>query len=446
LKPSSSFTLFGSAFGFAYLANTLLMIAVSMMFRYADFVSYLGGTEYELGWIVGVGMLGAMLMRTVQGAGIDRYGAGNIWVASSLLVLLSLVGHLWVDRLDSPLIYLLRILYTTSLAGAFGASITFVSLRAPASRTGEMIGALGSSGFVGMALGPVIADALFARPAAGRVAVDRLFLVAAAVSLASLWATFLARARGGDPRPATRRRWVPLWWLLRRYHPGTIMLVGVAMGLAIGIPFYFLRPFAAQLGIPGIRGFFLVYAGVAFFIRLACRQLPDRWGVRRTVTLGMLFLTADMVSFLFVRGPWSLMIPATLGGIAHAFVFPAAMTGGSLAFPTRYRGLATTLMLTMFDLGNLVGQPAVGSLLTLAEHAGWPPYPTMYLSVAALMLTVLGIYVLAPHASRSRRSLTLRRRSVEKRFRSPECDLRSKSNQPLVDVPLAPSDPAAPSH
>jgi MFS family permease len=444
LKPSSSFTLFGSAFGFAYLANTSLMIAVSMMFRYADFVTYLGGSEYELGWIVGVGMLGAIVMRTVQGAGIDRYGAGDIWVASTGLVLVSLVGHLWVDRLDSPAIYLLRILYTTSLAGAFGASITFVSLRAPAHRTGEMIGALGSSGFVGMALGPAIADALFAQSAAGRVAVDRLFLVAAAISLISLWATVQARRRGGASRPSGKRRSLPTWWLLRRYQPGAILLVGVAMGLAIGIPFYFLRPFAERLGIPGIRSFFLVYASVAFFVRLACRRLPDQWGVRRTVMLGMLFLAADMVSFLFVRGEWSLLIPATLGGVAHAFVFPAAMTGGSLAFPIRYRGLATTLMLTMFDLGNLVGQPAVGSILKLAEFAGWPPYPTMYLSVAALMLAVLGIYGILPCLSRPRGSVQFKRQPARRRVRSYQSDVRPKNTQPLVDAPLVPADPATP--
>ena len=43
------------------------------LFRYADFVTCLGGSEYELGWIVGVGMLGSIAMRIFQGVGIDRY-------------------------------------------------------------------------------------------------------------------------------------------------------------------------------------------------------------------------------------------------------------------------------------------------------------------------------------------------------------------------------------
>ena len=315
MKSSAPQSLFGPAFWFAYLANTSLMIAVSMMFRYADFVTFLGGSEYELGWIVGIGMFGALAMRFFQGAGIDRYEPATFGPLRWLVVA-SLIAHLWVDRIDTPLIYVLRILYTTSLAGAFGASITFVSLRAPAPRTGESIGALGSSGFVGMAVGPVIADYLFAQPSAGREAVDRLFIWASVISLVALVATLQARAFGG-PRPPANRRSLPMWWLLKRYHPGVILMVGVAMGLAIGIPFYFLRPFTERLGIPGIRGFFLVYASVAFSVRLVCRRLPDRWGVRRTVMLGMAFLIADMLSFLFVHDPWSLLIPATFGGISR---------------------------------------------------------------------------------------------------------------------------------
>ena len=80
------------------------MIAVSMMFRYADLITLLNGSEYELGWIVGIGMCGDMARRMVQGTGIDRYGSGNIWIASVLLVCVSLCGDLGFDLLDSPLL------------------------------------------------------------------------------------------------------------------------------------------------------------------------------------------------------------------------------------------------------------------------------------------------------------------------------------------------------
>ena len=168
------------------------------------------------------------------------------------------------------------------------------------------------------------------------------------------------------------------------------------MGVGIGIPFSFLRTFAAELGIEGIRSFFLVYAAVAFVVRISCRQLPDQWGVKRTLLLGLSCLAISMVSYLCVTGPRTLLIPAALGGLAHAFVFPAAVAGSSLAFPIWYRGIATTLILTMFDIGSLVGQPAVGSILTLAKRAGWPAYPTMFVSVAVFLTGIASFYALRP--------------------------------------------------
>ncbi len=281
-----------------------------------------------------------------------------------------------------------------------GASITFISLRAPRHRTAEIIGALGSSGFIGMALGPAVADWLFALPGSPRTQVNRMFLAAAAMTVLALLLTAIA-VHGGEPRRRVARRSLPLWWLLLRYHPGSVLLVAVALGMGTGIPFYFVRPFTAELQIEGIRNFFLVYSGTAFFVRLACRQLPDRWGVKRTVLLGLYSLAASMLAFLLVHGPWMLLLPAALGGVGHAIMFPAAMAGGSLAFPDRYRGLATTLMLTMFDLGMLIGQPLVGTLVHVAQRAGWPAYPTMFLTMTVLLSLAGLVYARQPPRRRA---------------------------------------------
>ena len=356
------------------------------LFRYADFVTYLGGSEYELGWIVGVGMLGSIAMRIFQGAGIDRYGARRIWLGSLVLVLVSLLSHLLIRDVHSVWIYLARILYNISLAGAL-APRSRSSPCAPRHRTAEVIGALGSSGFIGMALGPAVADWLFALPGAQRHAGRPHVSGGQRDDRAGAGADV-----DSSPRPRGGSGLVALCVVPCRSggwcgadHPGSVLLVAVALGMGTGIPFYFLRPFAAELKIEGIRNFFLVYSATAFAVRIACRQLSDRWGVKRTVLLGLYSLVVSMLAFLFVQGPMMLMLPAVLGGVGHAIMFPAAMAGGSLAFPDRYRGLATTLMLTMFDLGMLIGQPLVGTSAHLARRAGWPAYPTMFLTMTVLL-------------------------------------------------------------
>ena len=176
-----------------------------------------------------------------------------------------------------------------------------------------------------------------------------------------------------------------MWSLLLRYHPGPLLLCAAAMGIGVMLPHTFLRPYTAELDIPRIRTFFFVYAVVAFGVRIVTRRFTDRFGVRLTTQLGFGFMTLSMLAFIFVRSELMLAIPASLGGVAHAFLFPAIVTGGSMSFPTQHRGLATTLVLSMFDLSNLVGQPAIGAVVDFAPAVSLPGFPTMFVLIATAM-------------------------------------------------------------
>ncbi len=397
---------YGGVFWLIYLANTSLMVAVSLLFRYSDFVHLLGGTAMDLGLVVGIGMCGSLIMRVFQGVGIDRYGPRLVWLASLALFVVSMLAHLAIARVDSPAIYAVRILMMISLAGAFGASITFVSLRAPENRMAEIIGTLGSSGFVGIALGPVLGDWLFSGSAVEAYHVQRMFLLAAAAGAFSLLGAAIA-TRSHVRRPRQRRRITP-WPIVRRYHPGALLLVGAAMGLGIGLPSTFLRPYAEHVDVLGIKTFFLVYAFVAFIVRIAGRRLPERIGIRPVILLGLGSLAASMVMYLLVVDEWTLVLPAVMGGVAHAFLFPAVVAGGSSTFPLRYRGLATTLMLAMFDIGILLGQPLVGGIVRFSPQLGLPPFATMFVTVALVLVAVATLYAVLgrrPAGRRSRRKV-----------------------------------------
>jgi MFS family permease len=383
---------YGREFWFAYANNACLMMAVSLLFRYADFVKLLGGTEWHLGWIVGVGMVGSLLMRLAQGMGIDRYGSRAVWILSVTLFTLSCASHLLVVRVDGPFIFLLRIVFATSVAGAFGASITFISRSAPILRVAEVVGTLGTSGFVAMISGTMLGDWICGTGAPDRARIDRLFMVAAALGLGALVFAVLATR---DTIIPPRRRKPHILWVLRRYHPGWVLLIGVAMGFGISLPHAFVRPFVATLNLSRIGEFFLVYSVTAFVTRILIRRLPERIGIRPMILWGMASLVASILSYLLVKQQWELLAPAVLGGIAHAILFPAVVAGGSGLFPARHRGVGTTLMLATFDLGNLVGAPTAGGLLMLAERHDWPPYPAMFMTVAILLTLMAAVYAVA---------------------------------------------------
>jgi len=385
------------AFWLTYLANTAMMIAISLLFRYADFITFLGGAEYELGWIVGMGMVGSLVMRIAQGVGIDKYGSRAIWMLSAAGFVLACYGHLWVTESNGWGIYALRILYNTSIAGVFGASITYISRRAPVYRMAEVVGTLGTSGFLGMISGAWLGDLIFGAGPIDRAHLNWMFELSGALGIGAFVFAWLATR--GTPAPP-RRKQPPIFWLVRRYHPGMVLLVGVAMGFGLGLPQTFLRPFALDLGIERIALFFSIYAPTAFVTRISIRSLPEKIGIRPMILAGIGSLAISMICCLFVRTEWQLAVPAVFLGVAHALLFPSVVAGGSAVFPIRYRGLGTTLVLAMFDLGNLIGAPTAGAILHHAERADLPKYVVMFGTVA-LLLTSIGI----AYAWTSRRSV-----------------------------------------
>jgi MFS family permease len=378
---------YGWPFVYSYLGNLALMVPISLLFRYADFVKVLGGSESDLGWIVGAGMVGSLLMRFAQGVGIDRFGAGRVWFWSALVFALTCLAHVRLSTVHSPVIYLVRIAFQTSIAGAFGASITYISNRVSVHRVPEIVGTLGTSGFIGMMGGTLLGDLLCAGHRIQRWHVDRMFYIAAALGLAG--AVFAWLATRGEVRGPLRRR-SPLWYLLRRYHPGWLLMVAVTVGIGIGLPNVYLRPYTESLHIPGIMFFFWVYAPTAFVTRIAVRRLPEKIGARPMIFLGLGCLAASLLLYPLCVTWWLLVLPGVLVGVAHAFLFPSVTGWGSTAFPSRYRGTGVTLMLSMVDLGNLVGAPLAGMLLALAPVATLPPFPTMWV-VMALLVALAGV-------------------------------------------------------
>ncbi len=385
-KSSSAY---GGIFWAAYLANALTMIAITLLVRYADFVTHLGGAEGQLGLIVGVGMIGSLVMRVGQGVGIDRYGPRLVWRWSMVGFIVSLVSHLWIHSATGFEIFAVRIVMQTSIAGIFGASITYISRRVPPERMAEIIGTLGTSGFVGFLVGPQLSDWICRGEVIQREQLDWLFLTSAGLAVGGLIAVcFATREKAIKP---TRRQPAAIP-LVRRYNPGFLLLVAVVVGGGITIPHTFLRTFAQERNISQIGFFFIVYACTAFVARMSARGLFAKYGNRPWIIAGLALLSASMAMYLVVDQVWQLAIPAVCAGAGHALLFPALMAAGSTRFPERYRGLGTTLMLSMYDIGNLIGAPLVGGILYGSRLIGLPAYPVMFSFVAVLIAAMAAAY------------------------------------------------------
>lgn len=401
---------YGQHFWLAYLSNTLLLVAVALLYRYADFVKVLGGSEYDLGWIVGIGMVGSLVTRLLLGAWIDRYGTRPLWIASALLFAATCFAHLAVVSYQGVAIYLLQISYWCAVAGVNGASMTFISNCGPKERLAELVGMLGTAGYVGAMVGTLLGDFLLGSLTPARGPVVMMFIIAGALGLASLplaWAA--TRKERGATLPDSGQNF-SMFSLLRRHNPGMVLVVGVAMGLALVFPTTFLRTHATDLGIARIGLFFMVYAMAAIITRILTRRWSERFGPRPIILLGMAGMAASLLLMLPVRQEWQMMLPATLFGCSIAVLFPSVVAAGSVSFPIENRGFATILILATWDLGRLIGSPAAGAVIRYAPRAHLKPYPTLFITMAALVAAVGAWYA---YSSRRREPVLMAAKAID---------------------------------
>ena len=158
LSPSSS-DVYGRTFWLAYLANSSLVMANALTFRFAELVHFLGGNESMVGDIVALGTLIAVLMRFSVSHLLDDYGTRRIWPICTILFIVGCLLFVVATK-AMWLLYVARIVFFVGLTGMFACSMTHIQHHVPADRRTEVIGNLGSSGFVGMILGSNLGDAI----------------------------------------------------------------------------------------------------------------------------------------------------------------------------------------------------------------------------------------------------------------------------------------------
>ena len=120
------------------------------------------------------------------------------------------------------------------------------------------------------------------------------------------------------------------------------------------------------------------------------------------ILVGLFTLIVGQLLLVLVGSEWTFVLPGIVYGAGHALLVPSTIAAGSRVFPNRHRGLGTTLILSMFDVGNLVGAPMAGAIVHFGGAAGLPGYPIMFVSVAAALGLVGVVYGLTRRAHPAR--------------------------------------------
>jgi MFS family permease len=394
---SAGRSLYGVDFWLAYLANVLLVTGNALTFRFAEFIAYLGGSETLAGEIFGAGMIAALVARIWLGQSIDRFGPRLIWLVGNVLflagaILLPMGGELGSPGRVATLVWVARILYQLGVAGMFACSMVHIQNLAPPWRRTELIGSLGTSGFVGQILGTQLGDAIFRHTPADESRFYVLFWTVAGCGVANLFVVLqLTRRENHEPAaetPGVHR-------LLTRYWPGPVTLVAMAMGVNLAVSTVFLTRYATALNLSGIGVFFSAFSITAFACRWGFRSWAGRYGRHSMILWGLGGLAVGQLLLLFVRTQIGFLLPAASCGFGHALLFPAVISLGSGKFPVQYRGTGTTLILGFMDLGMIVGAPVLGRIIDQG-HKTWGSaqagFDGMFYTASGFVIATILIY------------------------------------------------------
>ena len=354
----------------------------------------LGADALGFGVAMGSFSVASLVLRPVVGWATDRFGRRPLLLGGSLLSVAALGLHLLAG--DLATFIAARSLLGIAEGFFFVSALAAASDIAPEERRGEAISFLSLSLYLGVAIGPPVAEVIFA---AGSYA--SVWLAAGGLSIVAVGLSLLvpesapSRARqAGEPR--TRARLIHPAGVL----PGVIILLGLwgMAGFLTYVPLY-----ALELGMDGAGLPLALYAAVVVGLRIVGATWPDRFGAARLSSAALALSAFGLVLIGTIASPIGLLVGTVVFASGVAFTMPALLSLAVSRVPPAERG---TVVGTATIFLDVVFGIAPAALAFIADAMGYRP---TFLVSAVLAATAAGL-------------LASRRRQLEGEPRPPAPD------------------------
>ena len=339
------------------LANLCHTASFSAFFLLPLYVLEQGGSQGDIGMVMGIFSMASAVCRPWISSMIDRIGRKRSYTLGSILMLTAPLLYLGLhDPLGTyyPLFILLRLMHGVGLAICFTAVFTFMADILPQGRLNEGIGMFGISGLLGIALGPILAEATLAR-----YGFTGLFLVAGSLAATALLA-HQPLQESHTRHTSTTDRHVSFFGLLKREKFIVVGLLSLMFGVGLAATGSFVAPLAEARGLGYISIYFFCYSGGAIAVRFVSGKLADEVGERTILPYGIFLYIAGILILPFTYSALLLCVAGALSGIGHGLLFPLLNTMAVRDEPGDLRGKATGIFTGGIDTGIFAGSLILG--------------------------------------------------------------------------------------
>jgi MFS family permease len=335
----------------------------------------LGAGSVGIGIAVAAVSPTALLFQPLVGQLGDRLGRRPLVIVGPLIVAVVVAGYTLATTLWA--LVALRLLGGIGEAFLFVGAATIVTDLAPASRRGEAMSLYSLGLWGGLAVGPVVGEAVL-----GDHRYNAVWLAAAGCSLAAaVIALTLPETRPLVAATPRRRRQLIHPAALK---PGLVLVTTIFAAAGFNT---FVALYARELGLDGAGPVFFLFSVIVVGIRLFGRRLPDRLGAKRAAGSAIVLVASGMLVIGLWQEPIGLYLGTAVFAVGAALAFPALMTLAIAGADDSDRSSVVGTFSACADVGFAVGALSLGGVAAVTGYDG--------VFLVSALVTTLGALVLA---------------------------------------------------
>ncbi|BCA79409.1 MFS transporter [Desulfuromonas sp. AOP6] len=374
--------LYTTTFLMMFVANLTTVSSFTAFFLFPLFIGEHGGSQGDIGIIMGTFALASALCRPWISEMVDRMGRKKSYTCGCfILVLMPLTYLTFSGSLNDfywPLL-VVRVIHGIGIAICFTAVFTYMADIIPRDRLNEGLGMFGTSGLIGLAVGPALGEWVLRH---GEFA--HFFVMSSALALVGLLVQWPLRETPADPSHGKAPSFFTLF--RRQKH---VIVAGLALIFGIGqaASGNFVAPLAEARDLSPISLFYLTYASSAIMIRFLGGKLADRLGEIRLLPWALAITAIGLFTLALVQKNFGLAMAGLLCGVGHGMLFPTLNSMAIRHESYQNRGKITGIFTGSIDLGLFSGSFLLGYI---GEIAG--PSLLFLAAGGALLLGLLGFH------------------------------------------------------
>jgi MFS family permease len=355
--------------GFVLFSSFLLMLAILPLYVKDD----LGGSDSEVGLIIGVFAFAALFPRPFIGREIDKSGSKRFLIAGAIIFIIS--SLLYLVATSVPSLLAVRVVHGIGMACFHTAAFTFIAELAPPNRRGEAMGIWGMMSTIATAVAPY--GGLLLRDAYG----DSIVFVAGALCAASAL-VLIAYVR--EPKREVSAPGSHTGGLIEPsvFTPATLVLL---MTLVYGAVQSFVLLYADERGIEGKGLYFTAFALAVFAARLFGGRLADQRGRWAVILPSLALAVVAMLIMAITTTLPMLLLVGVLYGLAFGSAQPALTALAIDLVPAVRRGAGMATFTSSFEAGIGTGSIVMGLIAAQSSYSVMFAICAIFPAIAVLL-------------------------------------------------------------